>query len=153
MWQDTEMIDALRQARAEAGRASPTPTLIAVPEPVLVAPVAAGGTLEHEPLPPEAPHEVVSGSAEEYICSFSWPCSEALYVARCESGFGRDLYNETPIYNAGVENHALGWFGMAWPLHSWRWHGTEWGVLENDTPAAYSLYAEQGGWYAWGCQP
>jgi hypothetical protein len=94
-------------------------------------------------VPLHAPEEVVGAT-----CVYAWPCEAAVRINRCESTFGADLYNETPVYIGGIEHHAVGHYGMLWPLHARFWAGEPWGDLRADTRAAYGLWSEQG-WAPW----
>ena len=118
-------------SEGQAGEPSPGPTVVATPTGVPYVFVV-----------PEGRAAVV-----DVICAYSWNCETALRVAWCESSWGRALYNSVPIYNAGVENHAVGWFGLALPLHQRHYDGPS-GSIGADTAAAFSLYAEQG-WNPW----
>ena len=159
-----EELNALRQARAEANRASPTPTLIVVPEPVLVAPVAADGTLEPLAGPTEAPHEFVSGSLEAMLCQLPWPCWEAVSVAACESGRNLDGFLDGALatnYWTGTPQEGDGVFGLmqiALPLHQGILdvYGGDWRDPWANAQTAYQLWLGKGGtWthWAWQCRP
>jgi len=101
---------------------TPTPTLVATME-------------------AEAPKSL---SIADIICSFSWPCWEAISVARCESGL--NPYAENP-------SGAQGLFQMMRQFHTWRYHGGDWFDPMTNARAAYSLWAESGTWYHWVCKP
>ena len=70
-------------------------------------------------------------------------CETESYIAFRESSYGIGLYNPTSVWVGGVENHAIGWFGLLYPLHAR--HGLVYGGgLDADTAAFYSLIEEQG---------
>jgi len=83
-------------------------------------------------------------SITDIICSFSWPCWEAISVATCESGL--NPYAENP-------SGAQGLFQMMRQFHTWRYHGGNWFDPMTNARAAYSLWAESGTWYHWVCKP
>jgi len=83
-------------------------------------------------------------SITDIICSFSWPCWEAISVARCESGL--NPYAENP-------SGAQGLFQMMRQYHTWRYHGGNWYDPWTNISAAYSLWAETGSWHHWVCKP
>lgn len=86
---------------------------------------------------------------EALICSYPWPCGEALNVSRCEAG---------PDYIAGfnASGHA-GSFQIS-PLHAWRF--AQWGwdfwvdalVVARNVAVAFEIWLEQG-WRPWSCKP
>jgi len=75
-------------------------------------------------------------------------CATETAIAWAESTHGLALYNPTPVWLNGVEHHAIGWFGMLFPLHSWTGL-TPGGGLGSDTAAFYELVYDQGlsPWY------
>jgi len=83
-------------------------------------------------------------SITDIICSFSWPCWEAVSVATCESGL--NPYAENP-------SGAQGLFQMMRQFHTWRYHGGNWYDPWTNISAAYSLWSETGSWIHWVCKP
>lgn len=83
---------------------------------------------------------------EGIICSFSWPCGEALAIIACESGF--DPYEVGPYRSRGLM--------MIHPVHAWRFERLGWDywtdvfVPERNLAIAAEIYAEQG-WRPWTC--
>jgi hypothetical protein len=71
------------------------------------------------------------------ICSYSWPCGEALAVARCESGLDPGAVSPDG-QNIGVFQVNV--------IHGW--HP---GLAEN-VAKAYAIYVDQG-WGPWSCRP
>ena len=79
----------------------------------------------------------------EVICSFPWPCGEAVRVATCESGLNngaigrageRSLFQIHPVHFKRFDPNRLS---------SDVWYGTN---------AGYTLWSEQG-WRPWSCKP
>lgn len=79
---------------------------------------------------------------EALICSFDWPCAEALAVARCESGLSPSAVNGQ---HAGLFQIALDWhrpkFGGADPFDAGA-----------NVAVAYAIWLDQS-WLPWSCKP
>lgn len=86
----------------------------------------------------------VAWSIEGLICSYPWPCEQALAVAWCESRYDPAAYNPSG---------ASGLFQIIPYWHSWRLGPGE-SLFDPavNVRVAYELYAEQG-WRPWVCQP
>lgn len=92
----------------------------------------------------------VEGYLEKLICSYPWPCEEALYVARCESGVDDftgllDGQNATNGFSYGVfqlhaDTHAK------FILDFWE----HWMIPEFNVAWAYGIWSD-GGWKQWDC--
>lgn len=95
------------------------------------------------PAPTAQPVVRENRTVEEIICSFDWPCSEALAVARCESGLNPNAYNPSG---------ASGLFQLLMRFHRWRLHGASEFDPQANAAAAFSLWLEQG-WAPWDCRP
>jgi len=85
----------------------------------------------------------LGASLEGLICSYDWPCQEALTVMDCESK------GDPRAYNDG--NHGL--FQVS-AVHGWR---VDWNLEALFDPAvntrvAHDIWKEQG-WGPWACQP
>ena len=92
-------------------------------------------------------------SLRALICSFSWPCEEALAI----------VYGPTPVCPTGESNgdpEAVSWNGTSYGLwqinsiHAWRWPDfwKRWPEPMRNTEYAYELWAEQG-FVIWDCSP
>lgn len=139
-----------------------SPVSARTPEPatysVRVYGLATDGTvIPNTPTPTETPTAVPTAAPEptavpvlsiaDLICSYSWPCSEALTVARCESGLNPNAYNSS--------SGASGLFQLLIPLHSWRFAGASPFDPVANVRAAYGLWLERW-WQPWivgGCHP
>ena len=99
------------------------------------------------PVPAVPNPGLIQGTIEALICSYSWPCEEALAVAYCESG--------SDLYAAPEENPGHRGIFQLGEVHAWRFErrGWDWGVdglvLERNIAIAYELWLEQG-WSPWG---
>lgn len=81
---------------------------------------------------------------DDLVCSYSWPCSQALRVMACEST------NNPAAYNAGQ----YGLFQVNYPYHASRVGGDP-NVLfdpEINVAVAHAIWREQG-WRPWACKP
>lgn len=98
----------------------------------------------------EAP--VLTNDIERMVCSFSWPCIEALNVMWCESGGRPDAWNDWEN-TADPYDGVAGLFQMAVPLHSALIGGDPFDPYLN-ARAAHELWT-QSGWrhWAWVCRP
>lgn len=84
---------------------------------------------------------------EALICSFDWPCAQALRVARCES-----TLNPRAVNSSG---HA-GLFQLSPRFHAWRVGGDASRLLnaEENVRAAHGLWLDSGrSWRPWSCRP
>jgi len=81
--------------------------------------------------------------AREVICSYAWPCEQALSVARCESEF------DPWAFNAGN----YGWFQIN-AVHQARVDGNVDALFDPviNTQVAFALWLENG-WSIWACKP
>jgi len=101
------------------------------------------------PIPAPPPQPVTLEGSEAVICSQAWPCTEALTVARCESG---------PDYTAGFNRSWHGGTFQISSLHAWRFAQRGWDfwtdalVLERNISIAFELWSQQG-WRPWSCRP
>lgn len=91
---------------------------------------------------------VPQGAIQEMICSYSWPCAEALNVARCESGFSP---------TAGQSHASKGLFQINMTYHSGRFHRRGWSDADvydaaKNTAIAFEIWSEQK-WRPWSCRP
>lgn len=87
---------------------------------------------------------------EALVCSYPWPCAEALAVARCESGVdAAGRLNGT----AAVGGSSYGLFQIN-AVHAYRWpeFWDEWMDPTKNTDWAFQLWSEQG-WSPWTCRP
>jgi hypothetical protein len=86
------------------------------------------------------PRPTSQGRARELICSYSWPCEQALGVAQCESSMN------PRAYSAGNR----GWFQIHGPSHAHRVGGTLEALYDpaTNTRVAYEIWREQG-WRPW----
>lgn len=108
------------------------------------------------PAPPPTPTILptpAKWSVTDIICSYSWPCDQALAVARCESNLNPNAWNRIQVWMTVpgygyVANHATGLFQMLIPLHSWRFAGADPYDAEANARAAHSLWLERG-WQPW----
>lgn len=85
---------------------------------------------------------------EAIICSYPWPCAEALAVARCESGLN-------PI---AVSPDGANWGLMQLNQPTWApYFGAQrWASVLDATAnvaMAYEIYQRAGSWASWSCRP
>ena len=80
---------------------------------------------------------------EALICSFDWPCAQALRVARCESTLNPRAYSRG--------NYGLMQINA---VHSRRVGGNLEALYDPETNlrVAFQIWSEQG-WSPWGCRP
>ncbi len=114
--------------------------------------VATDGTvIPSTPVPAPTPEPTLEPTPEpvqivlsipDIICSFSWPCWEAVDKATCESGLNPYAVNPT--------SGAQGLFQLMPQYHSHRYNGGAWYDPWVNSRAAHSLWLEQG-WYPWVC--
>lgn len=84
-------------------------------------------------------------SIPDLICSYSWPCGEALSVAHCESRYRPEAYNPA--------SGASGVFQIVPYWHSWRLRpGESLFDASVNIRIAYELWSESG-WRPWECRP
>jgi hypothetical protein len=107
------------------------------------------------PAPPQAPTPTVApqvaaayvppaGSLEALICSYAWPCQEALHVKWCESRGNWDTIGGGANYG-GFQINAV---------HARRFPDfwESWMDPAKNTAWAFQLWSEQG-WRPWACRP
>jgi hypothetical protein len=110
---------------------------------------------ELEVAPPAAPREAVPEIGEAIdealdipalICSYDWPCAEALAVAWCESRWQPDA-----VSNDG-QNFGLFQINA---VHQARVDGDLDRLLDAATnvSVAFSIWRANGGWGPWSCKP
>lgn len=108
-----------------------------------------GGSVEVQPSPvPTIEPTAEPASLRDIICSYDWPCEEALAVAHCESRF---------VATATGSVGERGWFQLRPEFHQWRADaaygpGADLYDPVVNTAAAYSLWTELG-WQPWSCRP
>lgn len=124
------------EASAESELTSPpTPTPPATPTPV---PASAATPASAKP------PQLSSDALRALICSYPWPCEEALRVKWCESGSRWDAIGAGANYG-GFQINAI---------HANRiqdfW--TSWMDPEKNTAWAFDIWSRQG-WKPWGCRP
>lgn len=116
--------------------------------------LATDGIVSPAPTPTPMPLPTPANrSVTDIICALSWPCDQALAVARCESNLNPNAWNRIQVWMTVpgygyVANYATGLFQMLIPLHSWRFAGADPYDAEANVRAAYSLYLERG-WQPW----
>lgn len=104
---------------------------------------------EQDPVPVPSPTVPVvrpapyAGSIQELICSYAWPCEEALSVARCESALDPNAYNAG---NYGV-------FQIN-SVHAAKVGGNLQALFDPvvNVDVAYRIWLDQG-WGPWACRP
>lgn len=133
------LLDA-RAAAAAQPTVAPTPTPPATPTP---APTPAPAP-SPSPSPPVPLFILSSEELRSLICSYSWPCEEALRVKWCESGSRWDAIGAGSNYG-GFQINAI---------HARRipdfW--TSWMDPVKNTAWAFDIWSRQG-WKPWGCRP
>lgn len=81
----------------------------------------------------------------DLICSFDWPCEQAMAVARCESTFRP--WVTSPGGHAGL-------FQLSPQFHSWRLlPGESIYDPEANTRIAFEVWSQTHDWRAWSCRP
>jgi len=124
---------------------APTAPATPAPTPVPTPPPAPAPT----PAPPPAVQMPAEG-LEAMICSFAWPCQEALAVARCESGVDKAGKLD------GAFAHSRSSYGLFQinAVHARRWADfwDSWTDPAKNTQWAFQLWSEQG-WRPWNCRP
>jgi len=121
-----------------------------------------------EPIPapePDAPAWVWPSAAEveALICSYSWPCGEALAVVygptppneRAPVGCPNGESGGNPSASNG--DHA-GLFQISRRWHEWRFlrRGWTWADAfdaERNIAVAYEIWVDNSGWSPWSCKP
>ncbi len=126
--------------QAPAPSAAPAPTLAPTPAPT-------------RPPPAPAPSPTVvmpADGLEALICSFAWPCQEALAVARCESGVDK-AGNLDGAFAQSRSSYGLFQINA---VHARRWSDfwDSWMDPTKNTQWAFQLWSEQG-WRPWNCRP
>jgi len=102
------------------------------------------------PSPAPVPAQLPPDGLEALVCSYPWPCEEALAVARCESGVDRSGRLDGAFARSG-SNYGLFQINA---IHAWRWAGfwTSWMDPAQNAQWAFELWSEQG-WRPWACRP
>lgn len=110
-------------------------------------PESSGGQGEDRVTAPEAPP---LDGLEALVCSYPWPCDEALAVARCESGVNAAGRLDGA---AAVGGSSYGLFQIN-AIHAYRWpeFWDGWMDPAKNTDWAFQLWSEQG-WIPWSCRP
>jgi hypothetical protein len=86
----------------------------------------------------------LTNDIERLVCSYSWPCVEALNVMWCESG-GK------PNAIGGGSNYGLFQLNQIWASR-WPDFWESWPVPSWNVERAFTLYSESG-WRPWACAP
>ena len=83
-------------------------------------------------------------SIDSLVCSYPWPCGEALSVMRCESGRDPGAYS----------NGNYGLFQIN-AVHAWRVGGDLSQLFEPEVNVrvAYEIWLDNAGWRPWACKP
>lgn len=91
-----------------------------------------------------------TGDLEDLVCSFAWPCEEALTIARCESGTDLSGRLNRPEVTNGT---SYGLFQIN-AIHASRFPGFWEAWMDPVTNAnwAFELWSERG-WQPWSCFP
>jgi hypothetical protein len=135
---EVDWLRALRQADVIPALAVPAPQP-AVPSPDAIEPASTALEAASEP-----------GDLEALVCSFAWPCEEALAVARCESGTDMSGRLDDPSATNGT---SYGLFQIN-EIHAGRfpdfWEA--WTDPVTNATWAFELWSEDG-WQPWSCQP
>ena len=81
---------------------------------------------------------------ERLICSYDWPCGEALRIARCESGLAASAYSQG--------NYGLFQVNS---VHRARVQGDLARLYDArvNTQVAYDIWRDNHGWGPWACKP
>jgi hypothetical protein len=118
-----------------------TPTPPTTPTPAPPAPPSPSPTVAPQVAAAYIPP---AGSLEALICSYAWPCQEALHVKWCESRGNWDTIGAGANYG-GFQINAV---------HAGRFPGfwESWMDPAQNTAWAFQLWSEQG-WRPWACRP
>ncbi|MDZ7732233.1 MAG: transglycosylase SLT domain-containing protein [Acidimicrobiia bacterium] len=130
-------------------RFAPPSTTTTVPPATTVDEAASSMAIEATPEgpvvvnPPEAP--VAEGPLAELVCSYDWPCQQALAIARCESTMRPHVISPTNDYGLMQING----------VHRGRWRAMGYSEADMLRPGpnlavAHAIWAEQG-WGPWSC--
>jgi hypothetical protein len=94
---------------------------------------------------------VPTDGLEALVCSYSWPCQEALAVARCESGV--DSAGRLDGIFAASSRSSYGLFQIN-SVHARRFpeFWESWMDPAKNTAWAFQIWSEQG-WRPWSCRP
>ena len=120
------------------------------PAPVPPAPAAAPVAPVATPAPPQATPAPPTEGLEAIVCSYSWPCDQALDVARCESGVDRAGRLDGIFATSGS---SYGLFQLN-GIHARRFPDfwEKWMDPVTNVPWAYQIWPEQ--WSRpWSCRP
>lgn len=137
------LVKELRYAQKEAARA-----VKPAPAPVPASPTPAPPT----PAPKPAPAiQLPPDGLEALVCSYAWPCQEALSVARCESGV--DSAGRLDGIFATSSRSSYGLFQIN-AVHARRFpeFWESWMDPARNTAWAFQIWSEQG-WRPWSCRP
>ena len=151
---DHDDIQYLKELRAVAPvPPTPAPTPAPTPEPTPApTPAVLGASLPQSlPPAPAVPTPPLEGGLEALVCSYSWPCEQALAVARCESGV--DSAGKLDGIYAVSSRNSYGLFQIN-SIHARRFPDfwESWMDPAKNTAWAYQIWSEQG-WRPWSCRP
>lgn len=132
---------------AELATAQPalTPTPPTTPSP------APSPSPAPPPAPPAPAYVPPPDGLEALVCSYAWPCQEALTVARCESGV--DAAGRLDGIYAQSSRNSYGLFQIN-AIHARRFpeFWDSWMDPAKNTAWAFQIWSEQG-WRPWNCRP
>jgi hypothetical protein len=133
-------VTPLKHVKAAARAAPEAP---AAPEPTQETAVLSASLPPVQPLATIAPLKP-SNALEELICSYPWPCEEALRVKWCESRANWDTIGSGANYGGFQINQ----------VHARRFPDfwESWMDPEKNTAWAFQIWSEQG-WRPWACRP
>lgn len=137
----------------------PTETPVLTPAPILTPAPTPDPVPEPPPAPPlpapTALPAVPANDIERLVCSYSWPCGEALRIMWCESG--GDPTTWVPwTATATPDDGVAGLFQIATHANGVRqWVGWDLFDPAQNVEAAYIMWSGNGGsWYPdWACRP
>jgi len=125
------------------------PATVAEPTP---APLTPTPPTTPTPAPTTAPAvQLPPDGLEALVCSYAWPCQEALAVARCESGV--DATGKLDGVFATSSRSSYGLFQIN-AIHARRFPDfwESWMDPSKNTAWAFQIWSEQG-WRPWSCRP
>ena len=139
---DVSLLKRSRNLAEELATPAPPPAPVPPPAPA-AAPVAP-------PAPPQATPAPPTDGLEAIVCSYSWPCDQALDVARCESGVDRAGRLDGIFATSGSSYGVFQLNG----IHARRFPGfwEKWMDPATNVAWAYQIWSEQG-WRPWSCRP
>ena len=137
----------VKEARAATPSPTPSPAPTIVPTPVPTPTPPATPT----PPPPPPPYVPPPGGLEEMVCTFAWPCAEAISVARCESG--TDKVGRLDGAFAVSSRNSYGLFQIN-AIHASQFPDfwQSWMDPAKNTSWAFQIWSQQG-WRPWSCRP